>query len=114
MAAKQRAWTPSGAGRGESARLGRALAACATESDGVQVRYARLSHVHGFGVVDLQVLERDGWCRRTVVDHGVLQETRRVPVDDSPFSEHIGEGVTAVGQPVDAKVQRGRGPAASK
>src|SRR5438105_5061171 len=112
MAAKQRAWTPAGAGRGESARLGRALAACATESDVVQVLYARLSHAHGFEVVDLEVLERDGWCRRTVVDHGVLQESRRVPVDDSRFSEHFGPGVTVVGHPVYAKLRRGRGTAA--
>ncbi|MBJ7610727.1 MAG: GAF domain-containing protein [Candidatus Dormibacteraeota bacterium] len=110
MAGKQQAWAPPVAGRGERARLARALDTCTTEADVVQVLYARLSHVYGFDVIDLQVLERDGWCRRTVVDHGVLQDTRRFPVADSYFASHYSRGVTAVGHPLDARQERGRGP----
>src|SRR2546430_14384690 len=114
MAGKQRAWAPAEARRGESARLARALDACATESEVVQVLYARLSHVYGFDVIDLEVLEREGWCRRTVVDHGVLQDTRRIPLEESQFAEHYREGVTAVGHPLDAKLERGREPGVPK
>src|ERR1700704_2985614 len=100
--------------RGESRKLARALGACTTEAGVVQVLYAWLSHVYGFDVVDLQVLEHEGWCRRTVVDHGVLQETRRFPVAESYFAEHYRQGVTAVGHPLDATLERGPGPGRPK
>ena len=96
MAGQRRAPTLDKGRRGGSAKLARALATCATEADVVQVLYSRLSHVYGYDVIDLQVLERDGWCRRVVVDHGVLQDTRRFRVDESYFSDQYREGKTAV------------------
>jgi signal transduction histidine kinase len=110
MAGKQGAWAPAGARRGESSRLARALDACTTEADVAQVLYARLAHVHGFDAIDLQVLERDGWCRRTVVDHGVLQEARRFPVAESYFAVHYRRGTTAVAHPLGEALERVRDP----
>jgi PAS domain S-box-containing protein len=109
MAGKQRAWAPAEAGRGENSRLVRALDACTTETDVVQVLYARLAHVHGLDAIELQVLDRDGWCRGTVVDNGVLQETRRFPVAESHFSLQYRRGTTAVVHPPGAGHERGRG-----
>jgi signal transduction histidine kinase len=114
MAVQRRAPASEQSERGGSAKLARALATCATEADIVQVLYARLTHVYGYDVIDLQVLERDGWCRRVVVDHGVLQDTRRFPIAESYFAGHFHEGTTAVGHPVNAKLEHGRGPGAPK
>jgi PAS domain S-box-containing protein len=100
--------------RGESSKLARALGTCTTEADVVQVLYAWLAHAYGFDVIDLQVLEREGWCRRTVVDHGVLQETRRFSVAESYFGKHYRQGGTAVGHPQDGRMERGRGPGRPK
>jgi signal transduction histidine kinase len=114
MAGQRRAPTLDKGRREGSAKLARALATCATEADVVQVLYSRLSHVYGYDVIDLQVLERDGWCRRVVVDHGVLQDTRRFRVDESYFSDQYREGKTAVGHPLNAKQEHGRGPGTPK
>jgi signal transduction histidine kinase len=114
MAVQRRAPVSEQSERGGSAKLARALATCATEADIVQVLYARLTHVYGYDVIDLQVLERDGWCRRVVVDHGVLQDTRRFPIAESYFSDHFRGGTTAVGHPLNAKLEQGRGPGGPK
>ena len=109
MAATQRATVPAlGHGIG-STQVTRALATCATEADVVQVLYALLSPVFGYDVVNLQVLERAGWCHRTVVDQGVLQDPGRFPLAESYFASHYEAGRTVAGHPTYDTFQPSRG-----
>lgn len=88
-----------------------ALSTCTTEADIAQVLYARLSGPLGYDVVNLQVLERDGWMHRIVVDQGVLQDVRRLRVETSYFAEHYRKGETYAGHSGGAALlEHARGP----
>ena len=76
----------------------------------MQVLYARLWPMFGYDAVSLQVLEREGWCHRLVIDQGVLQDVRRFRVADSYFAEHYRRGATSGGHFSEAEIQKGRGP----
>ncbi|MBO0701521.1 MAG: GAF domain-containing protein [Candidatus Dormibacteraeota bacterium] len=91
-------------------QLVRALSTCATEADLAQVLYARLSGPLGYDVVNLQVLERDGWMHRIVVDQGVLQDVRRLRVETSYFAEQYRAGVIAAGHFEQPALEHARGP----
>ena len=90
----------------------RALATCATEADVVQVLYAQLRTLFGYDAVNLQFLEREGWCHRLTVDQGVLQDVRRLPLAESYFAEHFEAGTPVVGHFNAGRAQYGRGPGA--
>ncbi len=92
------------------AELVHALSTCATEADIAQVLYARLSGPLGYDVVNLQVLEREGWIHRLVVDQGVLQDLRRMRVDQSFFAPQYAAGEIAAGHFDELPYQQGRGP----
>jgi signal transduction histidine kinase/GAF domain-containing protein len=63
------------------------LSSCVTEADIVQVLYRGLQ-IFGYGVVLLQVLEREGWYHSLAIDLGVLQDLRRRPLAGSFFANH--------------------------
>ena len=90
--------------------LVRALSTCATEADIAQVLYARLSVPLGYDVVNLQVMERNGWIHRIVVDQGVLQDLRRLRVETSYFADQYRGGVIAAGHFEEPALEHGRGP----
>lgn len=90
--------------------LVRALSTCVTEADIAQVLYARLSGPLGYDVVNLQVLERDGWMHRIVVDQGVLQDVRRLRVESSYFATQYGAGVIDAGHFEEVALEHARGP----
>lgn len=94
----------------ELAALLRALGTCVTEADIAQVLYARLTGPLGYDVVNLQVLEREGWIHRVVVDQGVLQDVRRLPVSNSYFEAQYRAGVIHAGHFEEPELEYGRGP----
>ena len=63
----------------------RSLQGSATEADIVQVLYAGLHPVLGFDVINMQVLEHEGWYHSVVVERGVLQDVRRRSLAESSF-----------------------------
>src|SRR5690348_8360643 len=48
------------------------LGSCVTEADIVQVLYRGLNPLFGYDVINLHVLEREGWYHSLPVDSGVL------------------------------------------
>src|SRR4030088_1123365 len=80
-------------------RVVRALSSCTTEGDLVQVLYAELHPLFGYDVVNLQVLEREGWYHSLVIERGVLQDVRRRQVAESLFADHYRAPVTRVMEP---------------
>src|SRR2546423_7399216 len=99
--------------RGLRARLLRALASCVTEADIAQVLYAELHAVFGYYVVNLQILEQEGWYHSLPVDHGVLQDIRRRRVAESMFAPYYGQPKPVVIHPSrqrQAQFETGRGP----
>lgn len=74
----------------------RGLGSCATEQDVVQVLYADLHPVFGYDAIDLQVLEREGWCHSLAVERGVLRDTRRQQVSNTSLGELYEGGRTSV------------------
>src|SRR5258708_29837018 len=64
------------------------LTSCVTEADIVQVLYRGLEPLFGYGVVLLQVLDREGWYHSLAIDTGVLQALRRRPIPRSFFDNH--------------------------
>ncbi|MGH7911420.1 MAG: ATP-binding protein [Candidatus Dormibacteraceae bacterium] len=101
---------PSNTAFPDLGQLMRALATCATEADIAQVLYARLSAAFGYDIVNLQVVERGGWVHRVVVDQGVLQDLRRLRVDDSYFAAQYHDGVISTGHFEGPPLEHGRGP----
>lgn len=96
---------------GLRARIGRALVSCATEADVVQVLYAELRPHLGYDVINLQVLEREGWYHSTVTDHGLLQDVYRRRVEQSSFAANYERGQSVVSYATKRTVfRRARGP----
>src|SRR5216683_3124580 len=61
------------------------LGSCVTEADIAQVLYRGLHPLFGYDVVNLHVLEREGWYHSLSMDSGVLQDLRRRPLSGSVF-----------------------------
>jgi len=94
--------------------VAKALRTCATEADLVQVLYARLRPLFGYDVINLHVLEREGWCHYVVMDQGVLQDVRRHRLIDSYFLPHYRAGTAATEHFTHARFERGRGSGAPR
>src|SRR5689334_24780492 len=100
---------------GLQARVVRALSSCATEADLIQVLYSELRPVFGYGSINLQVLEREGWYHSLAIDHGVLQDVRRRLLVESLFADYYRNPRTRVLDPPAAATHlRGRGPGMSR
>ena len=67
-----------------------------TEADLVQVLYHGLRPRFGYDVINLHVLEREGWFRSLAIDSGVLQDVRRRPLRESMFARQYANPRTAV------------------
>src|SRR5919204_1769671 len=91
-----------------------ALRSCATESDIVQVLYTKLNPIFGYEVVNISVLEREGWYHAINVDLGVLQDVRRRPLSESITAEWYKEGKTVVAYPSGRAHAANRGPGAGR
>ncbi|HEY8864352.1 MAG TPA: ATP-binding protein [Candidatus Dormibacteraeota bacterium] len=90
------------------------LSSCITEADIVQVLYRGLEPLFGYGVVLLQVLDREGWYHSLAIDTGVLQDLRRRPLAGSFFADHYKNPRTTV-KTLDPKWrEQGKGPGASR
>jgi two-component system, OmpR family, phosphate regulon sensor histidine kinase PhoR len=87
------------------------LGTCVTEADIVQVLYRGLQAKFGYGAINLQVLEREGWYHSLAVDAGVLQDVRRRPVRESTYSRQFANPTTTV-VPIDftRQLEVGKGP----
>ncbi len=76
----------------------------------VQVLYRGLHPLFGYDVINLHVLEREGWYHSLAIDSGVLQDVRRRPLRDSVFAKQYANPRTEV-IPLDPKRQEmGKGP----
>src|SRR5213594_232480 len=88
------------------------LGSCVTETDLVQVLYRGLHGRFGYDVINLQVLEREGWYHSLPMDAGVLQDVRRRPVRESMFARQFANPKTTVMPVETARQQIGKGPGA--
>ena len=94
--------------------LVQALRSCVTEADIVQVLYQGLHPLFRYDVVNLQVLEREGWYHSVAVDSGVLQDMRRRPLAESLYAHLYRTPKTTV-VPIDPKrAERAKGPGAGR
>jgi two-component system, OmpR family, phosphate regulon sensor histidine kinase PhoR len=91
-----------------------ALRSCATESDIVQVLYTKLNPIFAYEVVNISVLEREGWYHAINVDLGVLQDVRRRPLSESITAEWYKQGKTVVAYPAGRAHAANRGPGAGR
>src|SRR5882762_9357224 len=90
------------------------LGSCVTEADIVQVLYRGLHPLFGYDVVNLHVLEREGWYHSLPMDSGVLQDMRRRPLRGSVFAKQYAHPRTVV-IPTDPKRQSvSKGPGAGR
>src|SRR6266853_427234 len=90
------------------------LGSCVTEADIVQVLYRGLNPLFGYDVVNLHVLEREGWYHSLSMDSGVLQDLRRRPLSGSVFVKQYANPRTVV-SPLDPKRQEiSKGPGAGR
>jgi two-component system phosphate regulon sensor histidine kinase PhoR len=87
------------------------LGSCVTEADLVQVLYRGLHPRFGYDVINLHVLEREGWFRSLAIDSGVLQDVRRRPLRESMFArQYANPRITALtGQSRPQQVGKGPG-----
>ena len=88
------------------------LGSCVTEADLVQVLYRGLHGRFGYDVINLQVLEREGWYHSLPMDAGVLQDVRRRPIRESMFARQFANPKTTVMPVETARQQIGKGPGA--
>src|SRR3989454_11058885 len=106
--------SPNGAPAATPAALVHELGSCVTEADIVQVLYRGLHPVFGYDVVNLHVLEREGWYHSLPMDSGVLQDMRRRPLSGSVFATPYAHPRTGV-MPLDPKRQSiSKGPGAGR
>ena len=96
------------------ATIQQALRSCVTEADIVQVLYQRLHPFYAYDVVNLQVLEREGWYHSMAVDSGVLQDLRRRPLAESMYA-HLYKTPRTTVVPIDPRrAERAKGPGAGR
>lgn len=94
--------------------LVQALRSCVTEADIVQVLYQGMHPLFSYDVVNLQVLEREGWYHSVAVDSGVLQDMRRRPLAESLYA-HLYRTPRTTVVPIDPKrAERAKGPGAGR
>ncbi|HYL07449.1 MAG TPA: GAF domain-containing protein, partial [Candidatus Udaeobacter sp.] len=87
------------------------LGSCVTEADLVQVLYRGLQPRYGYDVINLQVLEREGWYHSVALDAGVLQDIRRRPLRESTVAKYFANPKTTVIPAVESWRQEfGKGP----
>src|SRR5467141_4030138 len=97
-----------------SAALVHELGSCVTEADLVQVLYRGLHPLFGYDVINLHVLEREGWFHSLPMDSGVLQDVRRRPLSGSVFNKQYANPRSVV-IPLDPKRQEmSKGPGAGR
>ncbi len=90
------------------------LSTCVTEADLVQVLYRGLHPPYGYDVINLHVLEREGWYHSLSVDSGVLQDVRRRPLSASLFNKQYANPRSVV-IPLEPKRQESaKGPGAGR
>ncbi len=87
------------------------LGSCITEADLVQVLYRGLQPRFGYDVINLQVLEREGWYHSVPLDAGVLQDVRRRPLREATTAKYFANPRTTVIPAVESWRQEfGKGP----
>src|ERR1700737_1565820 len=92
------------------AGMGGEAGGCGTQADMVQGLFRGLPPLFGYDVINLHVLEREGWYHSLAIDSGVLQDVRRRPLRDSVFAKQYANPRTEV-IPLDPKRQEmGKGP----
>jgi PAS domain S-box-containing protein len=96
-----------------AATLVHQLGSCATEADLVQVLYRGLAPRFGYDVINLQVLEREGWYHSVAIDSGVLQDPRRRPLRESAVAKQYANPKPTI-LPGSRAQQFGRGPGAGR
>ena len=90
------------------------LSSCVTEADIVQVLYRGLHPLFDYGVVLLQVLEREGWYHSLAIDLGVLQDLRRRPLAGTVFGGNYKNPRTTVIVNDPKRKEQARGPGAHR
>jgi two-component system, OmpR family, phosphate regulon sensor histidine kinase PhoR len=86
------------------------LSSCVTEADLVQVLYRGLQPQFGYDVINLHVLEREGWLHSLAVDSGVLQDPRRRPLKESMYARQYAYPKTTVVSTESAAQEVAKGP----
>src|SRR2546430_11392718 len=105
----------TGRGLGPSANaLVHELGSCVTEADLVQVLYRGLNALFGYDVVNLHVLEREGWYHSLPMDSGVLQDLRRRPLSGSMFAKQYANARTTVIPGDPRRLSAAKGPGAGR
>src|SRR2546425_6066725 len=97
-----------------SAALVHELGSCVTEADVVQVLYRGLHPLFGYDVINLHVLEREGWFHSLPMDSGVLQDVRRRPLRESVFSKQYANPRTTVIPGDPRRLSAAKGPGAGR
>ena len=90
------------------------LGSCVTEADIVQVLYRGLHPLFGYDVVNLHILEREGWYHSLQMDSGVLQDLRRKPLVASVFAEQYAKPRTTVIPLAPKHMLAAKGPGAGR
>ncbi|MGA8922869.1 MAG: GAF domain-containing protein, partial [Candidatus Dormiibacterota bacterium] len=93
-----------------AAALVHELGSCVTEADLVQVLYRGLQTGFGYDVLNLHVLEREGWYHSVAIDSGVLQDVRRRPLKESTYAKNYSNPRTAVVPTESWRQEKGKGP----
>ena len=86
------------------------LGTCVTEADLLQVLYRGMHGRFGYGSINLQVLEREGWYHSMVVDEGVLQDVTRRPLRESTVARLFANPKTTIVPIEPGRLLRGKGP----
>src|SRR4029077_19954268 len=97
-----------------AAALVHELGSCVTEADIVQVLYRGLQPLFGYDVVNLHVLEREGWYHSLPIDSGVLQDLRRRPLSGSMFATQYANARTEVIRLDPKRASEAKGPGAGR
>ncbi|MGH7765482.1 MAG: GAF domain-containing protein, partial [Candidatus Dormibacteraceae bacterium] len=96
--------------RPSAAALVHELGSCVTEADLVQVLYRGVLPEFGYDVLNLHVLEREGWYHSVAIDSGVLQDVRRRPLKESTYAKNYSSPKTAVVPTESWRQEKGKGP----
>src|SRR5260370_24650284 len=90
------------------------LSTCVTEADLVQVLYRGLHPLYGYDVINLHMLEREGWLHSISVDSGVLQDMRRRPLSSSVFNKQYANPHSVVIPLYPKRQEPAKGPGARR
>jgi PAS domain S-box-containing protein len=112
-AARPVAGRPSRAGKNgllTASALIQELGTCVTEADLLQVLYRGMHARFGYGSINLQVLEREGWYHSLPMDEGVLQDVTRRPLRESTVAKLFDNPKTTMIPIEPGRFLRGKGP----